>query len=41
VIGELWSVLRRSGLTPLVTIAVSAGFVVAMATELFLDFNNG
>lgn len=41
VIGELWSVLRKSGLTPLVTIAVSAGFVVAMATELFLDFNNG
>jgi zinc transporter, ZIP family len=41
VIGELWSVLRKGGLTPLVTIAVSAGFVVAMATELFLDYTNG
>jgi ZIP family zinc transporter len=41
VIGELWSVLRKSGLTPLVTVAVTAGFVVAMATELFLEYNSG
>ncbi len=41
VIGELWAVLRKTGLTPFVTIAVSAGFIIAMATELFLDYNHG
>ena len=41
VIGELWSILRKGGLTPLITAAVTAGFVVAMATELFLEYNSG
>lgn len=41
VIGELWAVLRRTGLTALVTAAVSAGFLVALATELFVDVSGG
>jgi zinc transporter, ZIP family len=41
VIGELWSVLRRTGLTGFVTATMCAGFLVAMATELFLDMNGG
>ena len=41
VIGELWSVLRRTGLTGLVTATMCAGFLVALATELFLDVNGG
>ncbi len=41
VIGELWSVLRRTGLTAVVTATMCAGFLIAMATELFLDVNGG
>ncbi|HYL27605.1 MAG TPA: multicopper oxidase domain-containing protein, partial [Candidatus Nitrosotalea sp.] len=41
VIGELWSVLRRTGLTGFVTATMCAGFLVALATELFLDVNGG
>lgn len=41
VIGELWSMLRRTGLTALVTATVTAGFLVAFATELFIDVNGG
>jgi ZIP family zinc transporter len=41
VIGELWSVLRRTGLSPLVTTTMTAGFLIAFATELFLDVNGG
>jgi zinc transporter, ZIP family len=41
VIGELWSVLRRSGLTAFVTATMCAGFLIALATELFLDVNGG
>lgn len=41
VIGELWSVLRRSGLTAYVTATMCAGFLIALATELFLDVNGG
>ena len=41
VIGELWSVLRRSGLTAFVTATMCAGFLIALATELFLDINGG
>jgi ZIP family zinc transporter len=37
VIGELWSMLRRSGLTALVTATVTAGFLIALATELLID----
>ncbi|HVN70167.1 MAG TPA: multicopper oxidase domain-containing protein [Candidatus Binatia bacterium] len=41
VIGELWSVLRRTGLTAFVTATMCAGFLLALATELFLDINGG
>jgi ZIP family zinc transporter len=41
VIGELWSVLRRTGLTGAVTATMCAGFLVALATELFIDINGG
>jgi ZIP family zinc transporter len=41
VIGELWSVLRRTGLTSAVTATMCAGFLVALATELFIDINGG
>jgi zinc transporter, ZIP family len=41
VIGELWSVLRRTGLTTPVTVTMCAGFLIALATELFLDMNGG
>ncbi|HEX3458784.1 MAG TPA: multicopper oxidase domain-containing protein [Candidatus Baltobacteraceae bacterium] len=41
VIGELWSVLRRTGLTAFVTATMCAGFLIAMATELFVDVNGG
>ncbi|HET7814943.1 MAG TPA: multicopper oxidase domain-containing protein [Candidatus Baltobacteraceae bacterium] len=39
VIGELWSVLRRSpGVTALMTTMLACGFLVALATEFFVDF---
>jgi ZIP family zinc transporter len=41
VIGELWSVLRRTGLTGFVTATMCAGFLIALATELFLEVNGG
>jgi ZIP family zinc transporter len=41
VIGELWSVLRRTGLTGFVTATMCLGFLIALATELFLDINGG
>jgi ZIP family zinc transporter len=41
VIGELWTVLRRTGLTAFVTATMCAGFLIALATELFLDVNGG
>ncbi|MBV9232519.1 MAG: multicopper oxidase domain-containing protein [Candidatus Eremiobacteraeota bacterium] len=41
VIGELWNVLRRTGLTAPVTATMCAGFLIALATELFLDINGG
>jgi zinc transporter, ZIP family len=41
VIGELWSMLRRTGLTGFVTATMCAGFLIALATELFLDMNGG
>src|SRR5579871_1192373 len=41
VIGELWSVLRKTGLTALVTATMCGGFLIALATELFLDMNGG
>ncbi len=42
VIGELWSVLRRSaGLTSLMTSMLACGFFIALATEIVLDLNGG
>jgi ZIP family zinc transporter len=41
VIGELWSMLRKFGLTALVTTAMTAGFLIAFATELFVDVSGG
>jgi ZIP family zinc transporter len=41
VIGELWSVLRRTGLTAAVTATMCVGFLIALATELYLDMNGG
>ena len=41
VIGELWSVLKRTGLTVAATGMMTVGFLVAFATELFLDVQGG
>jgi zinc transporter, ZIP family len=41
VIGELWSMLRKFGLTALVTSTVTLGFLVAFATELLIDVSGG
>lgn len=41
VVGELWSILRRHGLTIAATTMLAVGFVVAFATEIFLDLNGG
>ncbi|HEY1653900.1 MAG TPA: multicopper oxidase domain-containing protein [Candidatus Tumulicola sp.] len=41
VIGELWSMLRKTGLTTLVTAVMTGGFLLAFATELFIDVNGG
>ena len=42
VIGELWSVLRRSpGVTGLMTSMLACGFFIALGTELIIDLNGG
>lgn len=41
VVGELWGVLKRSGLTISSTSMLAAGFVIALGTEVFLDMNGG
>jgi energy-converting hydrogenase Eha subunit C len=41
VIGELWSVLRRTGINALMTSALACGFVIALATEVLLDLYGG
>ncbi len=42
VIGELWSVLRRTpGITALMTSMLACGFFIALATEVVLDLNGG
>jgi ZIP family zinc transporter len=41
VIGELWAMLRKVGIGALVTTAMTAGFLVAFATEVWLDANGG
>ena len=37
VVGELWSVLRRSGLTVMSTSMLAAGFVIALGTEVIAE----
>ncbi|MGH7757642.1 MAG: ZIP family metal transporter, partial [Vulcanimicrobiaceae bacterium] len=41
VIGELWSMLKRTGLTVVTTSMVTVGFAIAFATELFVELNGG
>jgi ZIP family zinc transporter len=41
VIGELWAVLKKTGVTTLATSMVVAGFALAFATEAFVGFNGG
>jgi zinc transporter, ZIP family len=41
VIGELWSVLKTTGLTAMATTCMTIGFLIAFATELFLDTQGG
>lgn len=41
VIGELWSVLKKTGVTIGATSMVTAGFAIAMITELFVGLNGG
>jgi ZIP family zinc transporter len=41
VIGELWTVLKRTGLSVAVTAMMSLGFLVAFATEMYLDVQGG
>ncbi|MFN2448999.1 MAG: multicopper oxidase domain-containing protein [Candidatus Baltobacteraceae bacterium] len=42
VIGELWSVLRRSpGITAVMTTMLACGFFIALGTELLVDLNGG
>lgn len=39
VVGELWTVLKRSGLTITSTSMLATGFVIALGTEVFLDLS--
>jgi ZIP family zinc transporter len=41
VIGELWAMLRRTGLGALVTTTMTIGFLIAFATELLIDVSGG
>jgi zinc transporter ZupT len=41
VIGELWSVLKKTGVTVSATSMVTLGFAIAFATELLVDLNGG
>lgn len=41
VIGELWSVLKQTGLTAVATTCMTFGFLIAFATELYLDSQGG
>jgi FtsP/CotA-like multicopper oxidase with cupredoxin domain/zinc transporter ZupT len=41
VVGELWGVMRRSGLTLVSTSMLACGFIIAFATEVFLDLHRG
>jgi len=41
VIGELWSVLKKTGVGVWATSAVTAGFAVAFCTEVIISLNGG
>ncbi len=41
VIGELWSVLKKTGVTVAMTSSVTLGFILAFITELIVDMNGG
>lgn len=41
VIGEMWSVLKRTGVTTAVTTALACGFFIALATEMIVDLTGG
>ena len=41
VIGELWSVLKKTGVTIAATSMLTAGFAVAFVTETIIDINGG
>jgi len=41
VVGELWAVLKKTGVTVFATSMVTAGFIVALGTELIIDLNGG
>jgi zinc transporter, ZIP family len=41
VIGEMWTVLKRIGMTTAVTTALACGFFVALATEMIVDLSGG
>ena len=41
VIGELWSVLKKTGVTMFATSMVTAGFAIAFVTELVVSLNGG
>jgi len=41
VIGELWSVLKKTGVTVAATSLVTAGFAIAFVTELVVSLNGG
>jgi hypothetical protein len=41
VIGELWSVLKKTGVTVSATSMVTAGFIVAFGTEIIINLNGG
>jgi ZIP family zinc transporter len=41
VIGELWSVLKKTGVTVMATTMVSAGFALAFTTEIIVNLNGG
>ena len=41
VIGELWSVLKKTGVTVAATSMVTAGFAVAFVTEMIVDLSGG
>jgi ZIP family zinc transporter len=41
VIGELWSVLKKTGVTMTATSMVTAGFALAFVTEIIVDLSSG